>query len=92
MGDKNQIVAVTDTDTLAKTGHGIIKAIYETTGGDRTWVIRDGTTAGGTALFTITQGTNNRFEAPYINHPVRDGLFIDNTAAGTGGEILVVFE
>jgi hypothetical protein len=45
MGDKNQLVEVTTTDVLAKTGHGILKALYVTETGDNTWVVRDGTGA-----------------------------------------------
>lgn len=91
MGDKNQIIEVTCSDTLVKTGHAVIKAIYAQPG-DRAWIIRDGTTVAGAVVMTITANANNHFEAPYINHPVRDGLFIDNTTSGTTGTLVVVYE
>ena len=54
MGDKNNLVEVTITDTLAKTGHGILKAAYVTESGDNTWIIRDGTAAtAATGTFTL---------------------------------------
>jgi hypothetical protein len=52
MGDKNNIVEVECTDTVAKTGHGVIKAIYAQPG-DRVWVVRDGVSVGG-ACGTVT--------------------------------------
>ena len=91
MGDKNNIIEVGSGDTLVKTGHAIIKAIYAQPG-DRTWVIRDGTSAAGTLVMTVVNDANNHFEAPYINHPVKNGIFVDNTVAGTGGTIVVVYE
>ena len=89
MGDKNNAVEVVGTDVLAKSGHAILKSIYVTTSGDRTYTIRDGTSAAGTAIFTMT--ANVAGSMPYINHPFRDGLFIDNTG-GTSGTLLVIFE
>lgn len=89
MGDKNQIKAVTGTDVLCKTGHGILKAIYVTDVGDYAFTVRDGTSAAGTALFTMT--AESGVFLPYINTPFNTGLFIDNTG-GANGAILVIFE
>jgi len=91
MGDKNNISETDATDLLVKTGHGILKAIYVQPG-DRTWIIRDGTSAAGTAVMTVVANANNHFEAPYINHPMNSGIFIDNTVAGASGTIVLVFE
>ena len=90
---KNNIATATSSDVLAKTGHGVLKAVY-TSPNDRAWVIRDGTGVGGTAIMTITSGAagNGGYSAPYLNRPFKTGLFIDNTTAGTVGEIHVVFE
>lgn len=93
MGDKNNVATALGADLLVKTGHGVIKAVYATSG-DRTWVIRDGTSAAGAEVFTIVLNAlaNGPVLMPYINHPVADGIFIDNTAAGVTGQIIVVFE
>jgi len=46
MGDKNRVAsAVSGTDLLVKTGHGILKSIYTAQTGDEDWVVRDGTAA-----------------------------------------------
>ena len=93
MGDKNNLTEVLGSDLLIKTGHGIIKSIY-CTPGDRTWILRDGVTVGGVALFTIAMGAvgNGTLSMPYINHPCRDGIFVDNTAAGTLGSLIIIWE
>lgn len=55
MGDKNNIIEVTITDTIVKTGHGILKALYVTVAGDNTWIIRDGVSStAATGTFTLT--------------------------------------
>ena len=93
MADKNNLVEVAGSDVLAKTGHGIIKAIYVNPT-DRTWIIRDGTSVSGTALFTVgsAAAANGPISMPYINHPCSDGIFVDNTTAGTVGTLVIVFE
>jgi len=91
MGDKNNLAEAAGSDLLVKTGHGIIKSIYATQG-DRTWIIRDGTTAGGTALITVSTTITSMYSAPYVNHPVNGGIFIDNTVAGALGTIVVIYE
>lgn len=94
MGDKNRTAEIAATDTLVKTGHGILKAVYTPSVGDRTWVIRDGTDATGTVILTVLQGAaaNGHFSAPYVNTPFATGLFVDNTAAGAAGTVLIIFE
>jgi len=57
MGDKNNIAEVECTDTLVKSGHGIIKAIYAQPG-DRVWVVRDGdSVAAATGTVTLACAT-----------------------------------
>jgi len=90
MDSKNNTVAVTNTNTIAKTGHGILKAVYITISGNRVFSIYDGTSGSGELLFTIEATTGNHFLS-YINVPVRDGLFI-NVDSGTTGNLLVLYE
>lgn len=90
MGDKNNTSFVTSSNTLAKTGHGVLKAIYQTQTGDRIFSIYDGTSAAGTLIVSTEAGTGVHL-LPYINHPVKDGLFI-NVDSGTTGSVLVVYE
>lgn len=90
MGDKNNVSYVTCADVLAKTGHGVIKSVYQATTGDRVFSIYDGTTCSGTLILTTEAGTGVH-TMPYINHPVKDGLFI-NVDSGTTGSILIVYE
>jgi len=91
MGDKNNIREAAGADVAVKTGHGIIKSIYATQG-DRTWIVRDGTSAAGALVVTVSTTITSMYSAPYINHPVNTGIFIDNTVAGTVGTIVVIYE
>jgi len=94
MGDKNNVAETCGaTDLLVKTGHGIIKAIYMTQPGDNVWEVVDGTDGTGETMFIISgiAAANGLFLAPYINHPVSTGIFIDHTG-GTGGKLLIVYE
>jgi hypothetical protein len=94
MGDKNNLVRVTTTDVLAKTGHGVLKAIYEDTSGDHIFNIYDGVNTCGELLFSVDEDSPNSahmFSAPYINHPLKTGLFID-ALSGTTGSIVIIFE
>jgi len=93
MGDKNRTVRVEGVSTQAKTGHGILKAIYMPTPGDRIWEIIDGTADCDATLFSIdgVSITQPPLSLPYINRPVNTGLRIQ-VVSGATGEILVVFE
>lgn len=94
MGDKNQLSRVTTTDTIAKTGHGVLKAIYIDTPGDIIFRVYDGITAAGALLFEIdtdSATSGHLFTAPYINHPVNTGIFID-VVSGTTGSLVVIYE
>jgi ACT domain-containing protein len=45
----------------------------------------------GAKVMTVTGNANNHFSAPYINHPVNTGIFID-AVSGTTGTITVIYE
>ena len=94
MGDKNNIARIDTTSTTVKTGHGILKAIYVDTPGDRIFNIRDSTADTLDILFQIdlTDATGGfLFSAPYINHPFSIGLRVQELSGATGS-IVVVYE
>jgi len=45
----------------------------------------------GALVMTVTGNANNHFSAPYINHPVNTGIFVD-AISGTSGTITIVYE
>ena len=94
MGDKNNLARITTTSTTVKTGHGILKAIYVDTPGDRVFNIRDSTADTLDILFQIDLGSLTpgfMFSAPYINHPCSIGIRVQEVS-GTTGSIVVIFE
>ena len=94
MGDKNQLSRVTTTSTTAKTGHGILKALYVDTPGDIIFNIRDNTGDAGDILFAVdlTDATGGfLFSAPYINHAFSLGLRVQ-VVSGATGSIVAIYE
>jgi len=82
MGDKNSVAQTEDSlDLTVKVGHGILKAIYTSETGDRSWIIRDGITvcpAFGTV--TLCNPVCNTFSCAAVT--VADVLE-ERTASGT---------
>lgn len=94
MGDKNQLGRITSSTTQLKTGHGVLKAVYVATPGDRIFEVINGTSDSDTTLISVdlTDATNGfQFLAPYINHPFSSGLRIQ-VVSGSTGELIVIYE
>lgn len=94
MGDKNQLGRITSTSTQLKTGHGILKAVYVPTPGDRIFEIINGTSDSDTTLFSVdlTDASGGfLLSMPYINHPFNSGLRVQ-VVSGSTGEITVIYE
>ncbi len=93
MGDKNAIGRITSASIQLRTGHGILKAAYIATAGDRIFEIIDGTLDGDETILSIDAGsaTQAPFLAPYLNHPMADGIRVQ-VVSGTTGELIVVYE
>ena len=88
VGATSQLAVVNSATVQAKTGHGLVKAIYTTTAGDRVFSIIDNT-AGSVAKFSFKADAGN--SAAIINTPFKTGIRVV-VASGTTGEIVVLYE